>query len=389
MRLFLFLLFFMAFPALTFAQTPPKPAKKNISQEYFQERISEKQKKKQTIQQELNNKKRDLEDTKSTLVRIAKSIQDNEKALSNIETKTNELEKEQTALEEKLKNDSVAISKLVTALERIRRVPPQALIARPEAPLKTAQSAMLLSDIIPVLNNKAQTLKKDLERQRIISAELSDKKQAALDRSLALENEQKEVQALLSKRQALYKKTQNDYRAQEIEVQKISRKSRNLKDLVNRLDDQRKRKETRESVRQAVMKAPPAVMPPPGSPRLPISGVIKTRYHDLDKFGAKSEGIRIEGRSNAIVVAPMAGLIRFAGPFKNYDNMVIIEHESGYHSLVAGLSKVETFVGQSVNAGEPLGTLKNATNRSKPSLYYELRYKGRAVNPSKKFADLG
>ena len=86
----------------------------------------------------------------------------------------------------------------------------------------------------------------------------------------------------------------------------------------------------------------------------------------------------------------MGGVIRFSGHFKNYGNMVIIEHEDGYHSLVAGLEKIDTVVGQNIIAGEPLGLLHYEGSRSdKPVLYYELRYNGKAVNPAKKFSDLG
>lgn len=400
-RLLLTVLLITLYPAHSFAQTPPKPQKKNISQEYYKQRLDDENKEQADLKAKMDGIEKDLKGTKSKLVEVAESIQENEKELAEIETKTAALEQEQAELQEKLTHDRLATSKLITALERIRRVPPQALIARPEAPLKTAQSAMLLSDIIPTLTQKAQELKDDLARRDTIAAELKSEKDKALERSEELKQEQQQIAALLDKRESLFKQTRQDYKAQEIEVQKISRQSKNLKDLVEKLEDNKEkelarekaqalaREQAKETIRKAAVTSPPVVMPASGAARLPISGVIKIRYNDTDKFGAKSEGIRIEGRSNAIVVAPMAGIIRFAGPFKNYDNMAIIEHEGGYHSLVAGLEKVEVMVGQSVNAGEPLGKLKSTTNGAKPALYYELRYKGRAINPARKFADLG
>jgi septal ring factor EnvC (AmiA/AmiB activator) len=68
--------------------------------------------------------------------------------------------------------------------------------------------------------------------------------------------------------------------------------------------------------------------------------------------------------------------------------MVIIEHKGGYHSLVAGLEKIDTVVGQSVMAGEPLGLLHYPKAQEKPVLYYELRYNGKAVNPARKISGL-
>ena len=116
--------------------------------------------------------------------------------------------------------------------------------------------------------------------------------------------------------------------------------------------------------------------------------MIKTRYNEEDDFGAKSKGVSIEGYGGALIVAPMGGVIRFAGYFKNYGNMLIIEHKNGYHSLVAGLENIDTVVGQAVNAGEPLGVLHKSSSGQKPVLYYELRQNGKPVNPTKKFGDL-
>jgi septal ring factor EnvC (AmiA/AmiB activator) len=105
-------------------------------------------------------------------------------------------------------------------------------------------------------------------------------------------------------------------------------------------------------------------------------------------MGSASQGWRIEGRGGALVVAPMNGIIKYQGNFKNYGNMIIIEHAKNYHSLVAGLSKIDTVVGQSVEAGEPLGTLA-APRAERPAVYYELRQNGKPVNPSRLFADIG
>ena len=88
-----------------------------------------------------------------------------------------------------------------------------------------------------------------------------------------------------------------------------------------------------------------------------------------------------------MVVAPMGGVIRFAGFFKNHGKIIIIEHEKGYHSLIAGLGKIDTIVGQTVDAGAPIGTMPGLKNK-RPRLYYELRYKGKPVNPSIKFSEL-
>jgi len=388
--------------------TPPIPPSKKISLETYQSKIEEESRVQAELEHKMKKARMNMSSTQEKMVDIGKSVQMNEKELQQIESRIGELEKEKAALEASLEDQRSAISKLVLALERIRRVPPQALIAKPGAPIKNAQSAMLLGDILPIIHEKAQVLKADIEKQTNIMAELNSKKEAALKRSNALKQEYETLASLTEEREKLFKKTQQDYKAQEIEVQRVSQSAKNLKDLVKKLEEKR-RNEQREAEAlkkklaaanaaeaarlKAEQKTKPiiqnAALPPSGSSQLPISGVIKTRYNDLDKLGAKSQGVRIEGRAGGLVVAPMGGIIRFAGPFKGYDKMVIIEHEGGYHSLVAGMETVSALVGQSINTGEPLGKLKNSTNHGKPTVYYELRLNGNAVDPAKKLTDLG
>ena len=115
---------------------------------------------------------------------------------------------------------------------------------------------------------------------------------------------------------------------------------------------------------------------------------MRIRYGQQDEIGATSQGIRIEARSGAMVVAPMGGIVRYAGPFKSYGNIVLLEHKNNYHSLIAGLGRIDTVVGQSVDSGEPVGNLGTQAG-DRPVLYYELRLNGEPINPARKFSDLG
>ena len=373
------------------AQSVPVPKSKIESLKAYEQNLREQGQRfdKDGMRKKLGTLEHNLEGTREALVDLATSMQSNEQTLSAIESRIEDLQKNKAELAQTLQSDRAAMSKLLLALERIRRVPPQALIARPEAPLKAAQSAMLLGEIIPALNDKANKLRENIERQNAITAELEEQRAEAIQRNERLKTEELKLSKLAEEREEIYKATQKDYKEKEIEAQQISNRSRNVGELVSKLEDNKKRAQTRDAVKQAVLSAPPVTMPSSGGARLPISGIVTVRYNDLDKFGAKSEGIRIEGRGGGLVVAPMAGIIRFAGPFKNYDNMVIIEHENGYHSLVAGLEKVDTLVGQKILAGEPIGKLKNTNDTERPTLYYELRYQGSAVDPAKKLTDLG
>jgi murein hydrolase activator len=103
------------------------------------------------------------------------------------------------------------------------------------------------------------------------------------------------------------------------------------------------------------------------------------RFGEADEVGVTNKGLIFETREGAQVVAPFDGRVLFAGPFRGYGQILIIEHGDGYHSLLAGLDRVEGTVGQWLVAGEPVGTMP--TGEKKPHLYLELRHDGQPINP--------
>lgn len=385
----------------------PIPKSKDKALSSIDKRLEQEQNKKEKLSQELEGLEAEIEDTRQKLVDVAKSIQKNEKNLGQLEERIKDLEHEKVKIEKELEEDRASIADLILALQRIQRVPPEALFAKPGAPYETAQSAMLLSDIIPALKNHADDLKQNLTLLSNLTRDLKRDREEVLALSKSLKDEQQNLLKLSKKRERYFKKTLGDLEEREDAVNRIKAESENLRQLVRNLEEDRKRQATRSSVRQAVMSQPkpnatkaavssrpsnkliePALMPSAGAPQLPLSGIIQTRFSEKDAFGAPSQGIKIAARSGSLVVAPMGGIIRFAGEFRQYGKMVIIEHKKDYHSLIAGLEKIDTLVGQDVNAGEPIGTLRYGSQGNKSSLYYELRHKGRAVNPSKKFTAL-
>ena len=317
-----------------------------------------------------------LKATRVKLVSVATSVRENEALLESLNKQIAELSAEQSGLNDALEDDRLSMARLIAALEKLRRLPPQAMIAKPDAPIEVARSAMLMQDILPTLNRKAQALSEKLEELARVEEELKAKQDKTLITANRLKIEQQDLQDLLKEREKLFAQLDKDLVAKTAKAQKISAQAKSLGDLVARLEDERTRAQKTSLNRSAVP------LPKLGQTQLPLRGKILTKYNETDRFGAKSKGVSIQGRSGAMVVAPMGGVVRFAGYFKNYGNMVILEHKNGYHSLIAGMEKIDTVVDQSVLAGEPIGLLNDVGT---PSLYFELRHRGKAINPAKKF----
>lgn len=116
-----------------------------------------------------------------------------------------------------------------------------------------------------------------------------------------------------------------------------------------------------------------------GSMPFPARGIIIGHFGHPDDHGVIERGITIQTRPDAEVVSPFDGRVVFAGRFRGYGLLLIIEHSEGYHTLLAGLGRIDVTVGQHLVAGEPVGVMGRDT--AKPALYVELRHDGRPVNP--------
>lgn len=347
--------------------------------------------KKAALEKEARKIQDELNDTQSHLVKIAGEIKKNEKKLSELDKRLGENRTERDEIQVRLKKDKNSIGTLVLALERLDRTPPEAILARPGAPLETAQSAMLLQGILPDIYGRAEKLKKDLARLDEILRQIETDKTELRNAAKSLEEKHKEIAGLLKKRKGLYAKNQTDLKRHELALREISARAQTLRELVARVDqydeEERTRADQGTAMRAAAVR--PTPIPRPGSAQLPVSGIIRVGYQQVDDIGAESQGLTIEGRSGALVVAPMGGVVRYTGPFKGYGRIIIVEHQKDYHSLIAGLDRIDTVVGQSVAAGEPVGVLPGgSSDGGKPTLYYELRLNGEPVNPARKFAGL-
>ena len=109
---------------------------------------------------------------------------------------------------------------------------------------------------------------------------------------------------------------------------------------------------------------------------LPVSGRTLTGFGAPQASGL-SRGLTLAPIGGAQVVAPAAGRIAFAGPYRGYGSIVIVEHGSGWTSLVTGLARSDVTVGESVRIGAPLGVAAPTD----PSVTVELRREGEPVNP--------
>ena len=121
---------------------------------------------------------------------------------------------------------------------------------------------------------------------------------------------------------------------------------------------------------------------------LPAQGRRVLAFGERTQYGANSKGMVIETRSGAQVTAPCDGWIVYAGEFRSYGQLLIINAGDGYHVLLAGMSQIDAQPGQFVLAAEPIGTMSGpvktgqaSVQTNAPVLYVEFRKDGRPIDP--------
>lgn len=388
MRFFIFLAILLSLSAPSFAET--SLTKKSAELDKIEEKMAAEKSNQEKLKAEQSKLEKDMKGIKGSLISTTAKVQKHENNMRDLENRLAEVGQQKDALRTSLLKDKRKLADLILALERIRRLPPETLVARPDAPLETAQAVTVLSSLLPEINRRADKLKQNLDKLQSLEDQLKADQLALLDTTKKLKSEQGRMNDLIKERSKSLEETRKAVSTQEAKIASLAREARNFRDLIEAIQ----KKQTEEARRKKAAKPShkksdgdaimDASLPALGTGQPPVSGIIKTRFGQNDSIGARSQGITFQSRPGAVVVAPLGGIVRYAGEFRNYGQIVLLEHKNKFHSLVAGLGKIDTFVGQHIDAGEPLGSLPGDSDR----LYYELRYQGDPVNPSQKFKNL-
>ncbi|MDB5406636.1 MAG: hypothetical protein JWL84_1548 [Rhodospirillales bacterium] len=332
-------------------------------------------------------------------VKAAEAVHQHERALSEIEGQIAELAAEESVKSADLQRRRRQYEEVLMALQTLARHPPDALALSPGEPVEALRSAFLLGAAVPQIEAKALALRAELASLAEMHDRIAHKHALLAAENAGLEKQHAEVEAAIARKASLQEQTTRESAATGERLQALSSEAKDLRDLMDKVEAQQRhdsellsRATTRPPRDGAEASAAPTVAwnADPARPRglrpfssaygtmvAPVSGKLTRRFGENDQFGAASKGIVLSARSGGQVVAPFDGRIEFAGPFRGYGQILIIEHGDGYHSLLAGLERIAGAVGQWLVAGEPVGVMPAGD----ASLYLELRHHDQPINP--------
>jgi septal ring factor EnvC (AmiA/AmiB activator) len=387
-----------------------KAEKLDALKQHDQELKATREQQRQSVENEAALK-REIEQIGADRRKLNKDLIDTAARLRGVEVKIEAtqarlepLDANERNIRKSLDGRRAVIGEVLAALQRIGHRPPPALIARPEDALQAVRTAMVLGAVLPEMRHQVEALARDLNELVNVRKKITDERDRLKAEIASLGEERARMQALIVERQKQQAEREKALGAERARASDLAKKADNLKDLIANLEqglDPETRAAREVAIRSATRPVLAALHDPGrlapavafaslrGQIPIPVNGVKLKDFGAPDGIGGVEKGVSIATRAGAQVTSPADGWVVYAGPFRSYGQLLILDAGGGYHILLAGMERISVDLGQFVLTGEPVAVMGNgtriaailATGSSQPVLYIEFRKGGTPVNP--------
>ena len=342
------------------------------------------------------------------LIDIAARVRDVEAQMADTEGRIRPLDAREQQIRVSLASRREEIAEVLAALQRAGRRAPPALLVRPEDALQSLRTAMLLGAVVPDLRARAVTLSSDLGELIALRKNISEERdRLSADRD-RLKNDGTRLAALVQERQKNQAAVEKDMDAEKQRALALSKQTEGLQDLIGKMEQDVK--SAAKAAAAAELQGTPVslngkpnlgALKDPGrlSPAIafasakglllmPVNGTKIRNFGGSDGAGGQEKGISVATRPGAQVTTPCDGWVVYAGPFRSYGQLLILNAGGGYHVLIAGMERISVNIGQFVLTGEPVATMGTtsqvasilAAASGQPILYIEFRKDGTPID---------
>ena len=336
----------------------------------------------------------DLIDTAARTRNVENKVAATEARLKSLDGREQEIRKS-------IEGRRAVIGEVLAALQRIGHRPPPALLATPEDALQAVRSAMLLGAVLPEMRHEVQALANDLTELIGLRKKISAERDQLKAEVASLGTERTRMTALIAARQKQQAEREKQLDAERAHAKQLAQQVSDLKDLIAKLEETPAAQHARRAppadskTALAALHDPGRLAPAAafaslrGQVPIPVNGVKLKGFGAPDGIGGAEKGVSIATRAGAQVTAPADGWVVYAGPFRSYGQLLILNAGNGYHILLAGMERISVDLGQFVLTGEPVAMMGNgshlaailAAGSSQPVLYIEFRKDGTPVDP--------
>ena len=356
-----------------------------------------------TLKREIEQIGADRRMLNQDLIDTAGRIRGVEAQVAATEARLKPLDENEHNIRKAIDGRRAVIGEVLAALQRIGHRPPPALIVSPEDALQSVRTAMLLGAVLPEMRHEVEALASDLTALLKVRKQIAAERDRLKNEVASLGSERTRMTALVDERQKQQAEREKALDAERARAAELAHQVDNLKDLIVKLEQglDPATRAAREAARGDARPAMSALHDPGrlapavafaslrGQVPIPVNGVKLKEYGAPDDVGGVEKGVSIATRASAQVTAPADGWVVYAGPFRSYGQLLILNAGNGYHILLAGMERISVDLGQFVLTGEPVAVMGNgshiaailATGSSQPVLYIEFRKDGIPVDP--------
>jgi len=278
-----------------------------------------------------------------------------------------------TALRAQINQDETRRLRSRDALERAIIA---AALGRRRVEPSAARSTIAARALAPVISAQERGVSQAVRDARSLEAMINEEQTLLADAQAAIDTERAEIVTLLARRRSAQAQYANDARAAEQRVRLLASEARSLRELANRVQASAPASRTAPAATSRGTGVIPAAW------LAPTDGRIARAYGAREQGGPAAQGVMLTTRAGAQVVSPAAGEVAYAGVFRSYGQVLILNLDGGYAVVLTGLQNIEARVGDRVRAGQSVGQMSAAATPA-PELYVEVRQNGQPVDPGR------
>ncbi len=313
--------------------------------------------------------KKDHASITAALIQSAKTEQKLSQDIEDIGAKLEGLKGQEATIRSSLAKRRDVLAEVLGALQRMGLNPPPAILVKPEDALSSVRSAILLGAVVPELRSQTDILVSDLKELSRVTASIEAERTRLTTTVGEQVAEKQRLTMLLQAKRKLQADTESALVEERQKSQDLAAKAKSLKDLIASLEKDAAAKrsaddaaraaaekaaaEAKTEAEAAAAKAELAALPIPeanqlaaaapfsalkGQVALPVTGKIKRRFGSSDGNGSTMLGDMVATQSGSIVTAPADGKVLYAGPFRSYGQLLILDAGDGYHVVLAGMT---------------------------------------------------
>lgn len=287
-----------------------------------------------------------------------------------------------------LAEQQAPVVRLMAALQALARRPMIVTLVQPGSVNDLVHVRAVLGTVIPQVNQRTASVRAALARTRRLEAASALAVRALGEGRGRLEAERLALTRLEAAHRLKSRALGRDALFESDRAIALGERARDIVDLMDQLSD--------AATTRADLAALPGPLPRPARPgasaspiaalpwsssappyRLPVTGKLMAGLGEISDAGVRSRGLTITTEPGAQVIAPAAGRIVFARPFRGYGTVIIIDHGGGWTSLIAGLGAASASIGENVAQGAPIGRVGDG---DAPRVTIELRRRDRPVD---------